>query len=83
MDCRERAAHDGYGLNLVQPIPTLDQLQQPPGKASGGSAVNYVVVEHHSQVEELARLDVVIQASPVLPAPMQIRGIRVAGQVLR
>jgi hypothetical protein len=47
----------GWGLILIQPMTALDQLHQPPRKAGRRSPVDNIMIEHHRQVEDLARLD--------------------------
>jgi hypothetical protein len=61
----------GYGLSLAHSISTLDQLHQPPRKAGRRSPVDDIVVEHHRQVEDLARLDTPLNYGwlPVSPQP--------------
>jgi hypothetical protein len=53
-------------LVLGEPIPALDQLEEPPHKPRGWGAVDHVVVECHRQVEDLARLDPAIHDGGLL-----------------
>jgi putative ABC transport system ATP-binding protein len=41
----------------MQPIPALDQLHESPREPGRRRPVDHIVVEHHRQVEDLARLD--------------------------